>query len=69
MVVESHEQAVAEGGSEARIQAIDMGRRGLHNEGANCSRDGWPARSRSTSRRRAGCSPWSCALHQRICTA
>jgi uncharacterized protein (UPF0262 family) len=34
MIVESHERAVAEGGMEARIQAIDMGRRGLHNEGA-----------------------------------
>src|SRR3712207_4197058 len=32
MVVESHEKAVVEGASEARIQAIDMGRRGLHNE-------------------------------------
>ena len=38
LVVESHEKAVAEGGSEARIQAIDMGRRGLHNEGATL---GW----------------------------
>jgi uncharacterized protein (UPF0262 family) len=34
MIVQSHEQAVTEGGHEARIQAIDMGRRGLHNEGA-----------------------------------
>jgi uncharacterized protein (UPF0262 family) len=33
MLVESHMTAVAEG-REARIQAIDMGRRGLHNEGA-----------------------------------
>ena len=33
LLVESHEQAVQEG-REARIQAIDMGRRGLHNEGA-----------------------------------
>jgi len=33
MLVESHATAVAEG-REARIQAIDMGRRGLHNEGA-----------------------------------
>jgi uncharacterized protein (UPF0262 family) len=33
MLVESHMIAVAEG-REARIQAIDMGRRGLHNEGA-----------------------------------
>lgn len=33
MLVESHILAVAEG-REQRIQAIDMGRRGLHNEGA-----------------------------------
>jgi uncharacterized protein (UPF0262 family) len=33
MLVESHVTAVQEG-REARIQAIDMGRRGLHNEGA-----------------------------------
>jgi uncharacterized protein (UPF0262 family) len=33
MVVDSHVQAAAEG-REARIQAIDMGRRGLHDEGA-----------------------------------
>ena len=34
LLVESHIKAVEEG-REARIQAIDMGRRGLHNEGAN----------------------------------
>ena len=33
MLLNSYAQAVAEG-REARIQAIDMGRRGLHNEGA-----------------------------------
>ena len=33
MLVDSHILAVEEG-REARIQAIDMGRRGLHNEGA-----------------------------------
>lgn len=33
MLLESYEKAVADG-REARIQAIDMGRRGLHNEGA-----------------------------------
>ena len=37
MLVESHITAVAEG-REARIQAIDMGRRGLHNEGAELLR-------------------------------
>lgn len=33
MLIESHIKAVEEG-REARIQAIDMGRRGLHNDGA-----------------------------------
>jgi uncharacterized protein (UPF0262 family) len=33
LLVESHMKAVEEG-HEARVQAIDMGRRGLHNEGA-----------------------------------
>ena len=33
MLVDSHVMAMEEG-REARIQAIDMGRRGLHNEGA-----------------------------------
>jgi uncharacterized protein (UPF0262 family) len=34
LLVDSHIKAVEEG-REARIQAIDMGRRGLHNEGAD----------------------------------
>jgi len=34
LLVDSYEKAVEEG-REARIQAIDMGRRGLHNEGAS----------------------------------
>ncbi|MGC9269061.1 UPF0262 family protein [Acidiphilium sp.] len=34
MLLDSYAAAVAEG-REARIQAIDMGRRGLHNEGAD----------------------------------
>ncbi len=34
LLVDSHAKAVEEG-REARIQAIDMGRRGLHNEGAD----------------------------------
>jgi uncharacterized protein (UPF0262 family) len=33
LLVDSHVKAVQEG-REARVQAIDMGRRGLHNEGA-----------------------------------
>jgi uncharacterized protein (UPF0262 family) len=38
MLVDSHIMAVQEG-REARIQAIDMGRRGLHNEGATLMRE------------------------------
>lgn len=34
MLVENHEQAVMSGAMDARVQAIDMGRRGLHNEAA-----------------------------------
>jgi uncharacterized protein (UPF0262 family) len=37
LLVDSHITAVQEGGME-RIQAIDMGRRGLHNEGAELMR-------------------------------
>lgn len=38
MLVESHIEAV-EAGRQDRVQAIDMGRRGLHNEGAALVRD------------------------------
>ena len=38
MLVDSHIKAVEEGRSE-RIQAIDMGRRGLHDEGARLMRE------------------------------
>ena len=38
MLVDSHMLAVEEG-REERIQAIDMGRRGLHNEGAALLRE------------------------------
>jgi uncharacterized protein (UPF0262 family) len=66
MVVESHEKAVSEGGSEARIQAIDMGRRGLHNEGAELLAerlDGRVELDFETARRLF---TLVCALHQRI---
>jgi uncharacterized protein (UPF0262 family) len=66
LVVESHEKAVAEGGSEARIQAIDMGRRGLHNEGATLlveRLDGRVELDFETARRLF---TLVCALHQRI---
>ncbi len=66
LVVESHERAVSEGGSEARIQAIDMGRRGLHNEGAELlveRLDGKIELDFETARRLF---TLVCALHQRI---
>ena len=66
LVVASHEEAVTEGAGEARIQAIDMGRRGLHNEGAELLRerlDGRVALDFETSRRLF---TLVCALHQRI---
>jgi uncharacterized protein (UPF0262 family) len=66
LVVESHEKAVAEGGSEARIQAIDMGRRGLHNEGATLLTERLAGRidiDFETARRLF---TLVCALHQRI---
>jgi uncharacterized protein (UPF0262 family) len=66
MIVESHEQAVAEGAMEARIQAIDMGRRGLHNEGATLlieRLEGRIALDFETARRLFAL---VCALHQRM---
>jgi uncharacterized protein (UPF0262 family) len=41
----------------SKIEAIDMARRGIHNEGARILRNGWRARPRSTSTPRGGCSP------------
>ena len=66
LIVESHERAVVEGGMEARIQAIDMGRRGLHNEGAQLLADrleGRIALDFETARRLF---TLVCALHQRM---
>lgn len=66
MVVESHERAVAEHQGEARIQAIDMGRRGLHNEGAELLAErlkGRVAVDFETARRLF---TLVCALHRRI---
>jgi uncharacterized protein (UPF0262 family) len=66
LIVESHERAVAEGGHEARIQAIDMGRRGLHNEGAGLLAErlaGRVALDFETARRLF---TLVCALYQRI---
>ena len=65
MLVDSHITAVADG-REARIQAIDMGRRGLHNEGATLLQrrlDGKITIDHDTARRLF---TLVCVLHQRI---
>lgn len=65
MLVDSHIHAVQEG-REARIQAIDMGRRGLHDEGAQLMitrLDGKIAIDFATARRLF---TLVCVLHQRI---
>lgn len=66
LVVESHEKAVAEGGSEARIQAIDMGRRGLHNEGATLLTERLDGRIEIDFETARRLFTLVCALHQRI---
>lgn len=66
LVVSAHEEAVSIGGSEARIQAIDMGRRGLHDEGAGLLTERLAGRidlDFATARRLF---TLVCALHQRI---
>jgi len=65
LLVDSHAKAVEEG-RESRIQAIDMGRRGLHNEGAAllCQRlDGKLAIDFETARRLF---TLVCVLHTRV---
>jgi uncharacterized protein (UPF0262 family) len=65
LLVDSHIKAVEEG-REARIQAIDMGRRGLHNEGAELMVQrlhGKVAMDFETARRLF---TLLCVLHQRI---
>ncbi len=66
LVVESHEKAVADGGSEARIQAIDMGRRGLHNEGAHLLTQRLEGRIEIDFETARRLFTLVCALHQRI---
>jgi len=66
LVVESHEKAVAEGGNEARIQAIDMGRRGLHNEGAALLQTRLEGRIELDFETARRLFTLVCALHQRI---
>ena len=65
LLVDSHIKAVEEGRAE-RIQAIDMGRRGLHDEGATLMRqrlDGKIAIDFATARRLF---TLVCVLHQRV---
>jgi len=65
MMVHAHTEAVADG-REARIQAIDMGRRGLHNEAAELLRqrlDGKIEVDFDTARRLF---TLICVLHQRL---
>ena len=65
MLVDSHIKAVDEGRAE-RIQAIDMGRRGLHDEGATLMRarlDGKIAIDFPTARRLF---TLVCVLHRRV---
>jgi uncharacterized protein (UPF0262 family) len=66
MVVEAHERAVAECGPEARVQAIDMGRRGLHNEGAELLRERLKGRVEVDFETARRLFTLVCALHQRI---
>ena len=66
LIVDSHERAVTENQGEVRVQAIDMGRRGLHNEGAQLLQTrlaGRVALDFETARRLF---TLVCALHQRI---
>jgi uncharacterized protein (UPF0262 family) len=65
LLVDSHIKAVEEGRAE-RVQAIDMGRRSLHNEGATLMRErlsGKVAIDFATARRLF---TLVCVLHQRV---
>jgi len=65
LLVDSHIKAVEEG-RESRIQAIDMGRRGLHDEGANLMRQRLAGKIEidfGTARRLF---TLVCVLHQRV---
>ena len=65
MLVDSHTMAVAEG-REARIQAIDMGRRGLHNEGATLMTDRLAGKIEIDFETARRLFTLVCVLHQRI---
>jgi uncharacterized protein (UPF0262 family) len=66
LVVESHEMAVHDGHPEARVQAIDMGRRGLHNEGAELLAERLKGRIEVDFETARRLFTLVCALHQRI---
>ena len=65
MLVDSHILAVQEG-REARIQAIDMGRRGLHNEGAELMMERLAGKVEIDFETARRLFTLVCVLHQRI---
>jgi uncharacterized protein (UPF0262 family) len=65
LLVDSHMLAVEEGRGE-RIQAIDMGRRGLHNEGANLLRERLDNKAEIDHETARRLFTLVCVLHQRI---
>jgi len=65
MLVDSHMMAVEEG-REQRIQAIDMGRRGLHNEGATLLRERLENKASIDHETARRLFTLVCVLHQRI---
>ncbi|HTR16574.1 MAG TPA: UPF0262 family protein [Acetobacteraceae bacterium] len=65
LLVDSYVQAVQEG-REARIQAIDMGRRGLHNEGAELMMQRLAGKVEIDFQTARRLFTLVCVLHQRI---
>ena len=65
MLVDSHMTAIEEG-REQRIQAIDMGRRGLHNEGATLLRERLENKASIDHETARRLFTLVCVLHQRI---
>ena len=65
LLVDSHLLAVEEGRAE-RIQAIDMGRRGLHNEGASLLRERLENKAEIDHETARRLFTLVCVLHQRI---
>ncbi len=65
MLVDSHMLAIEEG-REQRIQAIDMGRRGLHNEGAALLRERLVNKAEIDHETARRLFTLVCVLHQRI---